>query len=309
MNLFLTRDCDQGCAFCYALAWMGGDSRDDASLERLWPALEHYARLVRGAGAPPLWQAGAGPAELLASSAGTVNLLGGEPTAHPAFAEVVRRLRSLRLGVNLFTSGAHPERVRSVADSLWFVTLNGRFVERAPLLGVELTRMAAHLPLRPGDDVVALLEAVARAGLRSAVLAFAAPAGGAAGPFFAPPDLAAMAAVVQAAEAAGARLGLTLGWDCAPPRCVLPDGPGRCLPVPVLDCRGMVSVCGGAYLLEARLRPIQDFDSIAALHTWVQEVYSELSQRPSPYEACQACPQLDEACMGMCLGWREVDHG
>ncbi len=217
----------------------------------------------------------------------------------------MRRLRALGLGVNLFTSGAHPEAVRAVAPELWFVTINGLFVERASSLGVVLSRVCAHLPLRPGDDVAALLASVAAAGLRAAVLAFAAPAGGAAGPFFTPDDPEPMQALAAQAATAAERLGLTLGWDCAPPRCVLPDGPGRCIPVPVLEPDGSVSVCGGAYLLEDRRRPITGFGSLAELHAWARGIYLELASRPTPFEACRACPERERGCYGMCLGWRE----
>ncbi len=298
MNLFLTRRCDEGCAFCYARGWLQPGSSADA-LDRLWPALEHYAALVRAAGPPT-------PGDPLAASAGTVNLLGGEPTAHADFVAVVGRIRELGLGVNLFTAGSHPERVRAVADQLWFVTINGRFVDRAPSLGVPVSRLCAHLPLRPGDDVTAQLEAVAAAGLRAAVLAFAAPAGGAIGPFFTPDDPGPMRTTATAAAAAAARLGLTIGWDCAPPRCVLPDGPGRCVPVPVLELDGSVSVCGGAYVLAERRRPVAEFDSLAALHAWARGIYRELAARPSPFDACRGCAEREKGCYGMCLGWRDA---
>lgn len=302
MNLFLTRRCDQGCAFCYAADWME-EGRAEAA-EALWPALEHYAAMVRSAGEPPPWSAGAAPVDLLVHSAGTVNLLGGEPTAHPDFEAVVARLGDLGLGVNLFTSGAHPERVRAVAEQLWFVTLNGRFLHRAPALGVDAARLCAHLPLRPGDDPAVLLEAVAAAGLRSAVVAFAAPAGGARGPFFTPDDPEPMRVAHAAAVAAAARLGVTLGWDCAPPRCVVPEAAARCLPVPVLDPEGMVSVCGGAYLLDSARRPLVGFGSLQELHTWALGVHGALEARPSPFTACRACPELELGCLGMCLAWR-----
>ncbi len=304
MNLFLTRRCDQGCAFCYARDWMAPGEPEDP--EALWPALEHYAGLVSSAGAAPPWRDGAAPAALLAGTSATVNLLGGEPTAHPDFEAVVERLQSLGLGVNLFTSGAHPERVRAVADRLWFVTLNGRFVHRAPALGVDPARLCAHLPLRPGDDPSAMLEAVADAGLRAAVLAFATPAGGAAGPFFSPEDLDAMRAIHAQSSAAAARLGLTIGWDCAPPRCVVPEAAPRCLPVPVLEPDGMVSVCGGAYLLANARRPLTDFASLEALHAWAQALHARLEARATPFAACRGCPERQRGCMGMCLAWREA---
>jgi hypothetical protein len=193
-----------------------------------------------------------------------------------------------------------------VADQLWFVTLNGRFVHRAADLGVNPARLCAHLPLRPGDSVTTLLEAVAAAGLPAAVMAFAAPAGGAAGPFFTPDDPAAMRTVHAEAVAAAARLGLTIGWDCAPPRCVVPEATARCLAVPVLDTEGMVSVCGGAYLLDSVRRPLVDFEGLAALHAWAQSVHDVIEARPTPFAACRGCPELAAGCLGMCLGWRRA---
>jgi hypothetical protein len=305
VNLLLTRACDQGCAFCYARDWRGAGD-EHAPLELLVPALEHYAELVRAAGPPPPWRDDAGERALLAYSAGTVNLLGGEPTRHPDFAALVRRLDELGLGVHLFTSGSRPEVVRSVADRLGFVTVNGRFVGRATELGIRPERLCAHLPLRPGDPVEALLEAVAEAGMRSAVLAFAAPAGGARGPLFTMAEREAMAALHARAVGAADRLGLTLGWDCAPPRCVVPEASGRCLPVPVLDADARVGVCGGDYLRAEPRRPLVGFASLVELHSWTVALYDELRRRPSPFEACRGCVELNHGCHGLCLGYREA---
>jgi hypothetical protein len=303
VNLLLTRRCDQGCAFCYAHDWLAEDTPSE--LGALLPALDHYAGLVRTAGPPPAWTQTGDPGALLAIGAATVNLLGGEPTAHPGFEDLVRHIRTLGLRAHLFTSGAHPEAVRAVADLLGFVTINGHFAHRASQLGVAPARLCAHLPLRPDDDVAALLSAVAAQGIPSAVLAFAAPAGGARGPFFTPQDRPAMAAVHAAAVEAARGLGLTIGWDCAPPSCVIPEAHGRCLPVPVLDAQGKVSVCGGAYMHPAWQRPIDEFASLRALHEWTQQLYRELSERRTPWEACTTCPDLGQRCYGMCLGWRD----
>lgn len=303
MNLLLTRACDQGCAFCYARDWRGAGG-EHAALEALLPALEHYAWLVEAAGPPPPWRDGAGEGERLAHAAGTVNLLGGEPALHPGFVPLVRRLVELGLQVHLFTSGSEPEPVRAVAGLLGFVTINGRFVRRAQGLGLPPERLCAHLPLRPGDDVAALLEEVAAAGLRSAVLAFAAPAGGARGPLFTLDERAVMVALHRRALDAAARLGLTLGWDCAPPRCVVPEASGRCLPVPVLDVDATVGVCGGDYLRAEPRRPLASFGSLAELHAWTVGIYDGLRRRPSPFGLCRECAELEGRCHGLCLAYR-----
>jgi len=305
VNLFLERSCDQGCAFCYAREWLEDQLPARASLAELQPLFEHYASLVAHAGPPPPWDGEGGEAAMLRRVAGTVTLLGGEPTAHPEFPEVVRTLRGLGLGVCLFTAGSHPERVRVVADQLWFVTLNGRFVRRAQALGIDPSRLSAHLALRPGDDVVALLTGVANEGVSSVVLAFAAPAGGADGPFFTPDDLPAMAEVYSQASQSAKALGITLGWDCSFPSCLDPGRfPARCLPAPVLDPRGLVSVCGGAYFLESAARPLLDFDSLAGLHAFTMDLYARLRRRPTPFAACADCAELPQACHGGCLALR-----
>lgn len=303
MNLLLTRACPEACSFCYAGAWRAAPA-DPAPAARILGYLGHYARLVAEAGPPPVWRAVAPDEERLRTAAGVVNLLGGEPTLHPEIGAIVRGARGLGLGVHLFTNGARPEVVRNLADALWFVTINGRFAGRAPELGVALARVSAQVPLRPGDDPAALLEAVWEAGLRSAVLAIAAPAGDAAGPFFSAEDLAGLAEVVGRTRAAGARLGLTLAWDCAFPRCLDPvEGAARCLPVPVLDDEGLVGACAGAYHGQPR-RPLASFASLAALHAFTTGIHRALTLRPHRVAACAACDRLGQDCQGLCLGWR-----
>jgi hypothetical protein len=299
----LTGACSEGCAFCYARAWRATGAAE-VSAARLLAEFDHYARLLATAGPAPSWRPDAPEGERLRVAAGVVNLLGGEPTEHSELPALVRGLRALGLGVNLFTNGAHPERVRTVAEHLWFVTINGRFIARAPSLGWDLARTAAQVPLRPGDDPEVLLEAVAAAGVRSAILAFAAPAGGAFGPFFTPDDLPALHAVYARARAAGTRLGLALAWDCAFPRCLDPlAGAAACLPVPVLDAQGLVGACGGAYHGEPR-RPLTSFTSLADLHAFTAGIHAGLRARPHAVAACAACPLLGAACQGMCLAFR-----
>ncbi len=242
---------------------------------------------------------------MLRRASGTVTLLGGEPALHPDFEGVVRLLRELGLGVCLFTAGAHPVPVRAVADQVWFVTINGRFVQRASRLGVEPQRLSAHLPLRPGDEVEALLDQVADAGISSAILAFAAPAGGAKGPFLTPSELPAMRELYDRAVHAAERRGLTLGWDCSFPRCLDPGRfPSRCLPVPVLDPSGMVSACGGSYFDDGAARPLADFASLAELHAFSTGIHRRLEALPTPFQRCAACQDFPQACHGGCLALR-----
>jgi hypothetical protein len=265
---------------------------------------EHYARLLATAGPAPAWQADAPEAERLRGAAGVVNLLGGEPTEHPELPAIVRGLRALGLGVNLFTNAAHPERVQAIAEHLWFVTINGRFISRAPSLGWDLARVAAQVPLRPGDSPEALLAAVAAAGVKNAILAFAAPAGGAQGPFFHPCDLPALREMYDRTRAAGARLGLALAWDCAFPRCLDPEaGAGACLPVPVLDAQGLVGACAGAYHGDPR-RPLLEFSSLDELHAFTAGIHRDLGARPHSGATCAACALLGAGCQGMCLALR-----
>lgn len=310
MNLFLTSGCNERCAFCYAERWFerpAAPNRPEA-LDRLLAALRAYGALVRAAPPLPAWDPAKDEEERSLFSSRCVNLLGGEPTIHPHFERVVREVAAMGMGVIPFTNGSMPERLRAVKEHLWTVVVNGHFAERAPDFGVDLKRVHANLPLQPGSDVVAALEKVRDAGIRTVYLAFAAPAGGddRPGAFYTPDDLPAMKAVHEAAMAFCAAHGIFVAYDCSFPVCV--DArvlQAKCTSVPVMDPDGFITICGGEYFHEQGKRRIETFGSLREVHAYTFRLLSGLRALPSRFDVCNACEHFNRECHGMCLAFRE----
>lgn len=309
MNLLLTRRCPEQCAFCYGSARAAdaplpeaGGTRERAALRAL---LHHWRDLVRAAPPMPRWDPHQDERTALRFTAGTVNLLGGEPTIHPAFEELVAEIHDLGLGVIIFTAASRPERIRRVAHLLANVCVNAHFAHRIPELGVDPARICANLALRPGDDVIDHLAPVHAAGVRAVALAFATPAGGARGPFFTPDDAPAMRRLLDRARRWCESRGVILAGECAPPRCAWPEANNSCLPVPIVDPEGRVTVCGGEYFASGETRSLFDFESLQAVHDYTRERVEALRRRRHRLARCRSCPELARGCQGMCLAYRD----
>ena len=309
MNLFLTRGCNERCAFCYAGEFF--ERAPGADTDALIAAIDTYARLVAAAPPLPPWPDEAkgervDELALTLFASRSVCLLGGEPTLHPQFESIVARIAGHGLGPVLFTNGSRPERVAAVAHLLWSVTINGHFAARAPGLGFDVRRIFANLPVRPGDDVLALLRGIRDAGIRGMFLAFATPVGGTDVRCFTPEDQDEMRALHALALEFCADNGIFLGYDCSFPLCV--DERVRqtkCTSVPVMNTRGEVTICGGEYNYSVGLRAIDTFDSLEQLHRYTLDLITPLRARPSIFDVCNQCPEFNHACHGMCLAYRE----
>jgi len=307
VNLFLTRRCQERCAFCYGKAWLReADPQRLPNLERLLEALRSYAALVERAPPLPPWRPDQDELTRSLHSSRVVNLMGGEPTLHPAFEQVVHEIRALGLGIGLFTNASQPELVRRVKEQLWSVTVNARFAARAPALGVDPLRLYANLALSPADDVRAQLNAIHAAGPRVLLLAFATPAGQEGGRWYTPEDLDEMRQVHEQVRVFCRRHDISLAYECSFPICVAEDGDhGRCSSVPVMDDAGWVTICGGAYFDDSRRRHISSFPSLEALHRHSLRRLEALRAQPSPFARCRTCPHFGPRCHGMCLAYRQ----
>lgn len=307
MNLFLTRGCNERCAFCYAGDFFAQAPGTDE--EALFTALDRYARLVSEAPPLPPWSDDVPELAMTLYASRSVGLLGGEPTLHPLFERVVNAIADHGLGVVLFTNGSRPDRVAAVADRLWSVTINGHFAHRAPTLGFDVRRIFANLPLMPGDDVEALLTGIRDAGIRGMFLAFATPVGGADPGCFTPDDQEAMRAMHARALTFCEDNGIYLGYDCSFPLCV--DERVRqtkCTSVPVMNTSGQITICGGEYAYQDGLRPIESFASLDELHAYTYGLIGGLRALPSRYDVCNRCPEFNKRCHGMCLAYRDRDQ-
>lgn len=304
MNLFLSRGCNERCAFCYAGDFFDRAPAGDA--DALMACIQAYGRLVREAPPLPPWSDDLDELAMTFFASRSVNLLGGEPTIHPHFQRVVEAIAAEGLGPIVFTNGSRPDRIAAVADKLWSITMNGHFAHRAPALPFDVRRIFANLPIRPGDDAVALLKGIYDAGIRGVFLAFATPVGGADPNCFTPEDLPAMQAVHQAALEFCESHGIYLGYDCSFPLCV--DArvqQTKCSSVPVMDAQGFVTICGGEYAYAEGRRSIDQFDSLDAMHRYTFGLQNGLRARPSVFDVCNQCPEFNHRCHGMCLAYRE----
>ena len=304
MNLFLTRGCNERCAFCYAGDFF--DKAPSSDSEALFAALARYARLVAEAPPLPLWRDDETELAMTYYASRSVGLLGGEPTLHPQFERVVAAIAGYGLGPILFTNGSRPERVAAVAHLLWSVTINGHFASRAPTLGFDVRRIFANLPLRPGDDAVAALTKIRDAGIRGVFLAFATPVGGADPNCFTPENQDEMRRMHGLALEFCESNGIYLGYDCSFPLCV--DERVRqtkCSSVPVMNTSGEVTICGGEYAYAAGLRHVDTFESLEAMHTYTFGLINGLRTLPSKFDVCNECPEFNKRCHGMCLAYRD----
>jgi len=231
--------------------------------------------------------------------------LGGEPTIHPDFEDVVSEIHRLNLGVTIFTNGSRPDKISAVADKIHAITINGHFAHRAADLG-DPKRIFANLPVGPSDDIIELLTTIHNAGIRSVVLAFTTPVGGTKAEVFTPEDQNAMRRLHQAALAFCQDHEIFLGYDCSFPLCVDERvAQTRCSSVPVMDVSGHMTICGGEYSYDKGRRHIDTFTSLTELHEYTHGLLSGLRTYPSQFEICNQCPDFNHKCHGMCLAFRD----
>lgn len=311
MNLFLTSGCNERCAFCYAETYFQRpvEPNRPEALAKLLGHLRTWGALVRDADArgdmPRQWEPDHDEETRTLFSSRTVNLLGGEPTIHPQFEAIVREVAALGLGAIVFTNASMPGKIAAVREHLWTVVVNGHFADRAPALPLEPHRIHANLPIQPGHDVVAALEKVHAAGIRTVYLAFATPAGAKPGTYYTPEDLPAMQAAHRAASAFCRERGIFLAYDCSFPVCV--DEAvlqTKCSSVPVMDPDGFVTICGGEYFHEGGKRHVSTFASLREVHAYTFRLIAGLRGWASRFDVCNACEHFNARCHGMCLAFR-----
>lgn len=307
MNLFLTNQCNESCSFCYAEDYFKGTPKGDRKqYEVTVESLRAYAALVKAHGDLPLHDPDHDELTRSYYAASCVNLLGGEPSVHPFFDEVVTLIREeLKLGVIVFTNGGFPKKIAKLKDRVWSVTINGHFAERAPKMGFEMHRVFANLPVRPTDDIIARLTVIRDAGIKGMFMAFATPAGSARDAAFTPDDLVRMKEVHAKALEFCAANEIYLGYDCSFPLCVDERvGQTKCSSVPVMDAQGHISICGGDYYYNSAKRHVSTFATLDELHAYTMAVQTGLRGLPSEFDVCNKCEHFNKACNGMCLSYR-----
>ncbi len=89
MNLILTNECNRNCPYCFAKLKLA-DRETQGSEQRAFISLENVATCLDF---------------LERSHCRTIRLLGGEPTLHPHFVEIVHRCVERKFEISIFTNG------------------------------------------------------------------------------------------------------------------------------------------------------------------------------------------------------------
>jgi hypothetical protein len=300
-NLVVSSVCNRRCTYCFTL--------DQAPPGRRFLSLPAYeARL----------------AFLDRSGVDHVRLLGGEPTLHPRFPELVSRARQAGKALTVFSNGLMPEPALACLEALPSrdctvvvnVTPEGsdRILERQRQTLRRLGKRAMpglnlyRTDLAPGF----LLDLVAQTGCRSAVrLSMAHPVLSGRNRFIHPRQYRAIAVRIVSLAGQAAAAGVHLELDCGFVRCMFSEAEieslrraeadldWRCNPILDLDLQDRALHCLPlASLLSLPLVPAASADSLRA----------QLEKRVRPYRQagvyreCSTCSfKAAGDCSGGCL--------
>lgn len=214
-NLLVTTACSAGCEFCFARSMMGSARGEHMPLHR-------YQRMLG----------------VIRDCGGTeVRLVGGEPTLHPEFPELVTMAETLGLRLTVLSNGLMPDaavdRLARLDDDHCSILINcnvaldgagsQRLHQLLARLGpkVVLGFTIDRIPFDP-EPVLKLLEDTPRAGQFLRV-GMAHPALGAANRHLHPKQYPAVGALLAPLARRATALGVRLAFDCGFVRCQLDD--------------------------------------------------------------------------------------
>ncbi len=313
-NLLLTQRCVRSCPYCFAGRHMAESPREGTLS---WEDLVHVADLCR------------------ASGDSRMQLLGGEPTLHPDFPEMVLYLLERGFQVIVFTSGVMSEEALLRAEGLFagipperlgfLANLNDPALTPCP--PAETAAVARFLAafgerVRPGFNIHRLdfsldflLDLINRFGLqRSIRLGLSHPIFGRGNAFIAPKDMAQVVERVFSFAAKMEACRVVPGFDCGFPLCAFRDqhlawlqrmgaGPQVFGCGPVVDIGPDLSVWPCFPLSSFRKRSLLEFDDLRQAHAHYQQVHEKVRvEAGGIFPACDACPSRERgACAGGCI--------
>lgn len=313
-NILLTQRCVRSCPYCFARKHMTESPPDDVMS---WENIVYLADLLEAAG------------ERRAS------LLGGEPTLHPAFNDIVAYFLGRDFGVTVFTSGIMSDAKLEDAqrrftglpeDRLTFIcNLNDPAQTRTSLAEQEsLKRFLRAFTDRiiPGLNIYRtdfeldfLFQAINEYGLRRTFrVGIAHPIVGKKNRFIALEDIDAVIRRLFSYAPVMERLRIKPGLDCGFPMCRFSDAElgwlsrhmGRDYDFgcgPVVDIGPDMSVWSCFPLSGVQKRSLFEFDSLGQVHDHYREFHQKVrTEAGGIYGDCDECKfRDDEICMGGCL--------
>jgi hypothetical protein len=319
-NLVVSSVCNRRCSYCFAVDYLGGGTNptSDVALDRSFLSLAAYEQRL----------------DFLARSGiDEVRLLGGEPTLHPQFPELVRLARASGRGVPafrqvvVFTNGLMPPESLEVLAALspgeCTVLVNVTPVDGSSDDGSLLQQQATIRQL--GERVILgvnlyrtdlelgfLLLLVAESGCKKAIrVGLAQPCLSGINHYLVPNQYRSVAQRLLRFARTAAREGVTLDLDCGFVRCMFSDAEleelralgseleWRCNPILDIDLQGDVIHCFPLAQL-ARL-PLAPDSKAGALRLAFEERTSPYRQA-GVFRECSTCAfKARGDCTGGCL--------
>jgi Radical SAM superfamily len=303
-NLAISAVCNQACAYCFTV-----DHLTQAGPAFISPAAfdERLAFLAR-------------------SGIGEARLLGGEPTLHPHFPDLVHRARSAGLKVRVFTNGLLPGPALACLEALapddCTVMVNitppaaggdaAHAQQRETLRRLGRRALPGFNIYRPDFQLDFLLPLIAGTGCQPAIrLGLAQPCLSGANEHIHPNQYRAVAVRIARFAPIAARVGVALDFDCGFVRCAFSDADldalrtagarigWRCSPILDLDLQGQAIHCYPlARLASLPLTPQTDAAALRSAFEACTRPYRQAGVFPE----CSACPlKASGECPGGCL--------
>lgn len=307
MNLLINDTCNRGCPYCFARGKVG-QSRPDGrqiSLEDFELYLDFVAR----------------------SGMRQLKLLGGEPSVHPEFLEILRRAWQRGLETLVFTNGLWPASIREGLRAIPLAERKVRFVfnvheprlqpagELAQVresLGIAAAQGACGFTIYREDFALQFIpDLVDAAGMsRDLRLGIAAPIAGAENLFVETARFRAVGSRLAEQLERLERHDILASFDCGFPLCMFPE---ESLGNVIRSSRNFHSVCGfpvdvGPDLTAWPCFPLSsfanvrllDFSNAAELRAFYTSRLAQL-RRIGALEQCAACKyRRREQCCGGC---------
>jgi len=313
-NILLTQRCVRSCPYCFAEKHMSETSPDDILT---WENLIYLADLFEKSGERRL------------------PLLGGEPTLHPHFNDMVLYLLERGFDITVFTSGIMPDSKLAEAFSLFrhipceklsFVcNLNDPEKTKSPLAEVECVKRFLQafgemvIPgfniYRTDFDLEFIFRYINAYGLhRSIRLGMAHPIVGRKNKHISLHDISLVIDRLFSYIPFFERLRIKPGLDCGFPMCLFNDKQlawlSRNMGVkydfgcgPVIDIGPDMSVWSCFPLSTFHKKSVFDFNSVRDMHEYYRELHSKIRiEAAGIFEECDDCTfREDGTCMGGCL--------
>jgi hypothetical protein len=315
-NVLLTTGCNLACPYCFANEKMGPSRRRHMTLADVDKLLAFFRR----------------------SDYQLFRVMGGEPTLHPDFAEILRRALAADMRVDVLSNAtwndACSDFFRQVSPRRLYFLLNLDHPDRYS--SRQWQRIEANLARLPHADNVTLsfnifepepryeyvLDVSRRYGFKTIRLSFSLPILGAQNQHLDINEYRLMAPFVQRFVAEAAAQDVQVQMDNAVPLCMFDEttiGPlllrgvidlqrnARC--EPVIDIGPDLSVWCCFCLSAVHNRRLDEFDTLQQVKEYFSEVLGRYQQELTPLDECNGCFYREQwGCQGGCITHSILRH-